>query len=97
MGSKKKLVTIRIRKFDPKLADDILASLSALKKPPGLRYNPHEGCHEASFELIYDKKSGKYWCGYGIYYILDAKKEIEIRNGEVEIVNPSSLEYIGRK
>lgn len=97
MRPSEKSVTIQIRKFDRKLAGEILARFSEIKEPPKLSYNSSEGCYETSFDLIYDKKSGKYWCGYGIYFILDAKKEIEIRNGDAKIINPSEVEYIGRK
>jgi len=92
-----KRITVQIRKFDPQLADNILARFSGIKRPPGVSYNSRERCYEATFDLIYDKKSGKYWCGYGIYYVLDAKKEIELRNGEVWIINPGQVEFIGRK
>ncbi len=93
----KRRLTMQIHKFDPQLAEDILARFSESKKPPGMSYNSGEHCHETTFDLIYDKKSGKYWCGYGIYYILEAKKEIELRRGEVRIINPERVEFIGRK
>ena len=93
----KRGLTIQIRKCDPKIAEDILARFSEIKKPPRLSYDSHEHCYETTFDLIYDKKSGKYWCGYGIYYILEAKKEIELRRGEVKIINPEQVEFIGRK
>lgn len=92
MEERKELV-IQIFNFDRKYAEDIFSLCSEARRPPKFVFNDREGGYETQLELIYDKSSGKYWCGYEIYYIEDARKEIELRMGEVKIVTPRGIEY----
>jgi len=88
-----KKLTVQVFDFDQKYAEDIFGLCSGARVPPRFEYNDREGCYQIQLELIYDKSSGKYWCGYQMYFIEDAKKEIELKMGEVKIITPRGVEY----
>ena len=89
----RRVIKVQVFNFGRTLADKIFADFSSSKQPPEFVFNEEEKYLEAELQLIYDKPSGKYWCGWDMYYLEDVRQQIELRMGEVKIITPDGVGY----